>query len=204
MNNLGATPYIQDGNPDMYGLGIRLGFYIQWFTLITANLFENIEELPTIRLTLGSFVVANFIALIVQDRLHTVNAIDIFVMVVLYFGFYLSHIPVFAWRVLTRFDASVDPTRWTNSEAGLVDNLFQIVMVLGAAIFQLYYWLTVVPAIPKDNNGCPPPVGFFFGKRVELRDEAMHATNIVTQAVLAVISLWNLAGLFAERTASYQ
>jgi len=188
----------------MYGLGIRLGFYIQWFTLITANLFENIEELPAIRLTLGSFVVANFIALIVQDRLHTVKAIDIFVMVVLYFGFYLSHIPVFAWRVLTRFDASVDPTRWTNSEAGLVDNLFQIVMVLGAAIFQLYYWLTVVPAIPKDNNGCPPPVGFFFGKRVELRDEAMHATNIVTQAVLAVISLWNLAGLFAERTASYQ
>jgi len=188
----------------MYGLRIRLGFYIQWFTLTTANLFENIEELPTIRLTLGSFVVANFIALIVQDRLHTVNAIDIFVMVVLYFGFYLSHIPVFAWRILTRFDASVDPTRWTNSEAGLVDNLFQIVMVLGAAIFQLYYWLTVVPAIPKDNNGCPPPVGFFFGKRVELRDEAMHATNIVTQAVLAVISLWNLAGLFAERTASYQ
>lgn len=50
-----AKPHGFAGNPDVYGLGIRLGLYFQWIGSLTANFFLARERRPT----LAAFVVFN-------------------------------------------------------------------------------------------------------------------------------------------------
>ncbi|KAL9073481.1 MAG: hypothetical protein Q9161_002902 [Pseudevernia consocians] len=54
-----------DGNTDMYGIGIRIGFYLQWYGAIFASWLAP-SEVETLRFTITIYIAATFVALIAQ------------------------------------------------------------------------------------------------------------------------------------------
>ncbi|KAI0594586.1 hypothetical protein F4775DRAFT_606132 [Biscogniauxia sp. FL1348] len=79
-----------EGNADMYGIGIRLGFYLNC-------------EIETSRYAFSCFIAATFIALIVQTTTaqHPLTAVDIYAVLLLCFGYFYFLVPTFLWRLLT-------------------------------------------------------------------------------------------------------
>jgi hypothetical protein len=59
-----------EGNTDMYGLGVRLGFYIQWYAIILANwLSIKGQEVQNLRFGYGCLNFATFLAIVVSTSL---------------------------------------------------------------------------------------------------------------------------------------
>jgi hypothetical protein len=189
---------LENGNADMYGLGIRLGFYVQWYTLIVCNLLKIVEEIPSVRLALSSFVAANFIALAIQTARHALTLLDIYIALILYFGVYLSTIPVFLWRLATNFNPAVDPTRWHVVRISKFDNILNTVLIFGAAVFQLYFWIETVP---KTDFGLCVPSAFFF-TRMGLDDDRLRTINIAAQVLAGFICIFSTVVRYFESDSS--
>jgi hypothetical protein len=49
----------------MYGLGIRIGFYLQWYSAIVASWIAP-SEINSLRFTNSLFIAATFLALVIQ------------------------------------------------------------------------------------------------------------------------------------------
>ena len=101
-----------NGYADMYGLGIRTGFYLQWFGSIFADWVGAKAEALGLRFTNAFFVSATFLALLIQVSLNTLTALDIYIVLLLTFGGYYYLVPLYIWRLLTGCDPFLDPTRW--------------------------------------------------------------------------------------------
>jgi hypothetical protein len=91
MASICSTP----GNPDMYGLGIRIGFYLQWYSAILASSVAP-SEINPLRFSNSLFIAATFLALIIQTARDTLDPIDIYIVSLLIFGFnfYLVRVPI--------------------------------------------------------------------------------------------------------------
>jgi hypothetical protein len=102
-----------DGSSGMYGLGIRLSFYLQWYSSILA-LWLALSEIEGLRFTNSLFVASAFLALIIStsNDASGLQPVGIYVTLLLTFGYYLFLIPLYAWRVVTTGKASLGPTRW--------------------------------------------------------------------------------------------
>ena len=83
-----------DADADMYGIGIRLGFYETWFAGILASIFSIDEEGASNRFTMSMFISATFIALIAQTAQKTITPIDIYMALLMTFGYFYFLIPV--------------------------------------------------------------------------------------------------------------
>lgn len=77
-----------NGNADMYGLGIRLGYYLQWFGIILASPLAP-DEVPNARFALALFISATFQALIIQIVRRNLYIVEIYVVLLLTFGAYI-------------------------------------------------------------------------------------------------------------------
>ena len=64
------------GNTDMYGLGIRIGFYLQWFGTILALCVAR-GEVQGMRLSNSLFVASTFLALIIQTEQNNLKPVEI-------------------------------------------------------------------------------------------------------------------------------
>ena len=94
------------GNPDIYGLGVRLGIYLQWLSCLLAN-----HRLPDTRSALAQaymiFLTAICAAVVVMPVQSTCTfAIEI---VILYYMFYGGCLCVFTWPNLTTKEPN---SRW--------------------------------------------------------------------------------------------
>jgi hypothetical protein len=77
-----------DGNADMYGVGIRVGFYLQWYSCILASWISRVE-VPSMRISNLMFVSATFLATIIQTVENRVRPVEIYIFLLLTFGGYL-------------------------------------------------------------------------------------------------------------------
>ena len=89
------------GNPDFYGLGIRIGIYLQWITSFLANHFLH-EAIDSQLDTNTIFLLAMFVATVVATVQHTVQTAEIVVLMQLCFGFLFSILSVWGYRTGTR------------------------------------------------------------------------------------------------------
>ncbi|TKA66540.1 hypothetical protein B0A49_10482 [Cryomyces minteri] len=83
-----------DGNSDMYGLGIRIGFYLQWYSGILASILAP-SELPGLRFAKALFIAATFLALLIltiQNPLG-LQVAEVYIILLLTFGSYLFFVP---------------------------------------------------------------------------------------------------------------
>jgi len=187
------------GNSDMYGLGIRLGFYLQWFSrivtdilLVRSRLLDHERRLKSLtaevqgnRFALQCFVGATFIAIIYQTHTGSGNVVDLYISLLLCFGCYLHLIPTFLWRIVTGFDPVFDPTRWSPVPRSLTYRILNHLLVLASAAFQLWFWARKVEQdSPKDCK----LFGFLFAK-LSIRSSGLRITNILVQTIILTIAL---------------
>ncbi|KAI1496884.1 hypothetical protein F5X99DRAFT_47445 [Biscogniauxia marginata] len=169
-----------EGNADMYGVGIRLGFYLNWFAGILANVIAA-EEIETSRYAFSCFIAATFIALVVQTAQGTLTTLDMYIVLLLCFGYFFFLIPTFLWRLFTCFDVTLDPTRWPRARAGAFYHVVHGLLLLAVAAFQLWFWIVEASTTSECSY-----YGFLFA-RLEISATALRDTNIAFQALIVLI-----------------
>ena len=93
------------GNSDMYGLGIRLGFYLLWYGAILARWMAP-SEIKSVGYTTDVFVAATFLALIIltAEDVESLQPVETYIVLLLMFGAYLALVPMYLWRLVTACD----------------------------------------------------------------------------------------------------
>ncbi|KAJ4353472.1 uncharacterized protein N0V89_005202 [Didymosphaeria variabile] len=94
-----------DGNSDMYGLGIRLGYYFLWYGAILARWMAP-SEVKNVAFSTDMFVAATFLALIIltESDIDNLEPAETYIVLLLMFGAYLALVPIYVWRLLTACD----------------------------------------------------------------------------------------------------
>ena len=109
------------GNSDMYGLGIRIGFYLQWYGGIMATMIAK-SEIVGLRISNALFIAATFLALLIQVANNKLRLVEIYIILLLTFGSYLYFVPLYVWRVITGCSTRLDPSRYPRVRAGKLNN----------------------------------------------------------------------------------
>jgi hypothetical protein len=174
-----------DGNADMYGLGIRIGFYLQWFSGIMSS-FLAPSEVEGLRFSNTFFIAATFLALLIltiQD-VSSLHIVEVYIILLLTFGYFLFLVPLYLWRILIMSNANYDPTRWPRVKASGTYSVLSFLLLIAVASYQLWFWFARVP----DLNGqdCEE-FGFFFA-RVRLNTKWFEILNIVFYFLLLLNS----------------
>jgi len=173
------------GNEDMYGLGIRLGFYLQWFASMLANFLMIKREIASTRFAICSYLSAVLIALVIQIARGTATDLDQYIVLLLCFGAYYSNVAIFLWRILTCFRKEWDPTRWTVLASTLSLRIFSQVILTAIATLQFVFW-SKLPKGGTDDN-CRR-YGFLFVP-ASLYGVPLKAVNLSLSSFLLVMSL---------------
>ncbi|KAL7907404.1 hypothetical protein GGI35DRAFT_88214 [Trichoderma velutinum] len=171
----------REGRPDMYGLGIRLGIYFQWFGEILVEFFDE-ADVSDIRLLGLLFSGAIVLALLVEIVNHNVQAADIYIMLQLAGGSYIFLIPLYIWRALTCCDRKWDPLKWTR-EIHVPVYIVSTMMVM-VIVSSLHLWLFST-YMPTKGRQCEY-LGFFFTK-VKLDNVAFIVVNIVLHIIVILV-----------------
>lgn len=121
------------GNSDFYGLGIRIGIYLQWVTAFLANhlLRESIDtslEINTI------FLLALFIATTIATVKDTVVTSELVVLLHLCFGFLFSILSIWGHRTGSQL------ARGGKIRFPLIGSFFRLVLVTAVSAFGLWFW----------------------------------------------------------------
>lgn len=179
-----------EGNSDMYGLGIRLGFYLQWFGGLLAAWIAP-SEVKGLRFSTELFVAATFLALIIHTAgdVDSLQHVEIYIVLLLMFGVYLVLIPIYLWRLLTSCDPYWDPTRWPIVNPGRLTSNLSFILLVGVLIYQYWFWFAHIPSL--DDINCQQ-YGFLFGQ-VRLNSKVSVAMNALAYCFLGVIVLYFLA-----------
>lgn len=167
------------GNSDMYGLGIRIGFYLQWFGTILANWIAK-SEVPGMRFSNSLFVAATFLALVIQTAHAALRPVEIYIILLLTFGAYWYLVPLYLWRLITCGNRLLDPGAFPRVRAGPVLSALKFGLLVAVSIFQLWFWFGRVNAVNVDS--CVE-YGFFFGK-LALNNKGFVVANILFHFIL--------------------
>ncbi|KAK4163832.1 hypothetical protein QBC43DRAFT_289392 [Cladorrhinum sp. PSN259] len=174
------------GNSDMYGIGIRLGFYLQWLASVLANFLMIEAEIKSSQFSLLSYTGAVIIALAVQSAQKTATDLDTYIVLFLCFGASYAQVPIFLWRILTCFDANLDPTRWRAASSSTFLNVFSTLVLVAIAVLQYVFWTGLPAESAKDAEECQR-YGFLFVP-VSLYGTALKAVNLTLLTLLLLIS----------------
>lgn len=171
----------------MYGLGIRAGFYLQWYSSILASWVAR-SEVPSMRISNLMFVCATFLAMVIQTGRGNIRPIEIYISLLLTFGGYLSLVPLFLWRAVTGFKPQWDPTRYPQVRMGRLFSTLNFALLLAVSGFQLWFWI-VGEKLGFDD--CPQYGFLFWRLRLDLR--AFVVANVVFHTILLLFCLGILA-----------
>jgi hypothetical protein len=174
------------GNPDIYGLGIRLGIYFQWIGAVLSKWFRgNPEALRDLLDENGIFLLAIFITsiLLCTGGTDSPHAIEILILLHIFFGS----------TFIIMFDPNVsDSFEVISSFWGI---LVKYMITVGMAALGVWFWFTGIyklPATPGTSS-----YGFFFARF------AIGGPILVFFRVLAILNLivwfWALIGSCLER-----
>ena len=164
-----------EGDPDLYGLGIRLGIYIQWATSWLANNF--IPEAIADNLDTNSiFLLAVGVAVLHSTVASTINALDAIMLLMLAFGYLLSVLFLIGFRT-THMDKVLDGVSFPTSTFCVNARV-----LLGASLsaFAIWFWFVGIDTMTSD--GCAP---YFF---LFTKTSALGGARVFEQT-LSVIAL---------------
>ncbi|KAH6706454.1 hypothetical protein BKA61DRAFT_139130 [Leptodontidium sp. MPI-SDFR-AT-0119] len=181
------------GNADMYGLGIRIGFYFQWFGTILATWVAR-KEVTGMRLSGFFFVVAIFLALLIQTDRDNLRPAEIYIILLLTFGGYLHFVPLYVWRLLVGCDPDLDPTRHPRVKAGKIFTGLNFFLLITVCVFQLWFWIGRVPSLARE--GCTE-FGFLFA-RVRLNQRGFVVVHVILYFLLLLFCV-GILGIFVGK-----
>jgi hypothetical protein len=190
------------GNADMYGLGIRIGFYFQWYSTILASWIAR-PEVPSLRVSNSLFVAAAFLALIIQTVKENLRPVEIYIVLLLTFGGYLYLVPLYIWRLLTGCTPRWDPSRYSRVKNGKVFSALNFALLISVSLFQLWFWFAKAKTSWSSgfgSNTCRP-YGFFFWK-FHLDAKGFVIANILFHFILLACCL-SILGIMVAKQLEY-
>lgn len=173
----------------MYGLGIRIGFYLQWYGAILARWIAP-SEVKNLAFSLDIFVAATFLALInlTFNDFNSLEPVETYIVLLLLFGAYLALVPIYVWRLLTACNPYWDPTRYPRVNLGAMSANLSFTLLIGVLVFQYWFWFDRVPDL--DHRNCQQ-YGFIFGE-VRLNSKASIVLHALMYFWLGMVCLYIL------------
>ncbi|WDK20850.1 hypothetical protein CGRA01v4_12139 [Colletotrichum graminicola] len=166
------------GEPDLYGLGIRVAFYIQWFGAILVEYLE-VAGLPDMRLLGLLFSAAALIGLVVRLSAATLQPADVYIVLLLATGVYLFLVPLYAWKVVTCFRPYWDPFRWSSETPTPAFKGLNFTLLLAVTSLAIWYWCAFAPENPCSSE----QYGFLFSP-ISLGNKGFIASNAILYLVI--------------------
>jgi hypothetical protein len=191
------------GNADMYGLGIRIGFYFQWYSTILASWIAR-PEVPSLRLSNSLFVAATFLALVIQTAMNKLRPVEIYIVLLLTFGGYLYLVTLYIWRLLTCCTPRWDPSRYSRVRNGKVFSALNFALLISVSLFQLWFWFAKAKkAVSSTGSDTCRPYGFFFWK-FHMDAKGFVIANIVFHFVLLACCLSVMGVMVAKHLGHFE
>jgi len=180
----------------MYGLGIRLGFYLQWYGAILAAWIAR-GEVKGLRLANIFFSAATLLATVIQvAKGASLQVVEIYIILLFNFHSAVYLLPIFAYRFATKFNPRVDPTRFPRAPApSRAFNELEILLTIMVMIFQSWFWGIKVRTL--DNAVCDS-YGFLFYK-ISLRAPWFRIFHSVVAALILCLLLYLILCSCRER-----
>lgn len=171
------------GEPDLYGLGIRVAFYIQWFGAIVIE-YLDMSDLPDMRLIGLLFSAAAFLGLVIRLSVEarSVQPADVYIVLLLAMGIYIPLVPLYLWKAATCFNRYWDPFRWSKETPSPAYKGLNFTLLLAISSLGVWYWCSFVP----ENDCSSEQYGFFFS-RVGLGNKAFVAFNAIMYFVILFV-----------------
>lgn len=146
----------------MYGLVIRIGFYLQGYAGDLASWLAP-SEVNGLRLTNSVFIAAIFLFLLVHVILDISNrqVFEVYNILLLTFGYFFSLVPLYIWRILTGYNPALGPFRFPHVPPSQVYSVLNFLLLVAIASFQLWFWFARV--LNLDGQVCDE-YDFFIAK----------------------------------------
>jgi hypothetical protein len=169
------------GNTDLYGLGIRLGVYLQLFSTLIANHFL-VEISQAVWDANAVFLVAIFVAVVKSSTgSNTIASFEAFVMLQMLLAFVLAVFNVTGakWR---NFDLMTKQShvRFRSSPLG---SFTRSTLTTGIACYQVWFWLRGIDVLGQSER-CATFVFLF--ARVNIRSKAVIIFKVLSLLYLIV------------------
>lgn len=165
----------------MYGLGIRLGIYIQWFGEILVEFFDeaDVSDVRLLGLLLsGGIILGSLVAITGQD----IQPADVYIVLQLAAGSYVFLIPIYIWNTLSCCNPKWDPLKRTSEIKIPVYGFSNMILLIVISAVGIWFFATY---IPSKGRQCEQ-YGFFFAK-TKLDNAAFIVVNIVIYVIILLI-----------------
>jgi hypothetical protein len=187
------------GNQDMYGLGIRIGFYCHWFGSVLASWLAR-GEFRLIKLSNFLFVGGTFLAVVLQTSQNKLLPVETYIVLLLAFGGYLNVVPLYLWKGFTWCEPRMDPSKYPRASTGRIFMLMNFALMVGLSVFQLWFWIRRVSAVASD--GCVE-FGFFFAQ-IPLNEKGFVVANILFHFFLLFTCIGVVGFILAKQYDLYE
>jgi hypothetical protein len=118
------------GNGDLYGLGIRVGFYAQWLSTLIVKLFIH-QEIPTYRTVNLLLQLAVIVCLVFMTARRTIHSPEVMIAFWLLIGSPSS----LQWGLI--------------KQSGNVARLFRVALYAALSAYECWFWFAGVDALPQ-------------------------------------------------------
>lgn len=169
-----SAPCLIAGNPDMYGLGIRVSFYLMWICTLCLGLLEQ-EHIAI--LYVGELVLdaAVFLGLVMAASVGHLQAAEVYIVMLLLsttvYLFFPRHAADLVMVICPHLGLRLNKRAHENYVAA-ARSLYGIVIVG----LQLWFWISEVDYDGK--GGSCQQFGFLFGP-IDLNNAGLKAMHII-------------------------
>ncbi|KAI3391957.1 hypothetical protein diail_6395 [Diaporthe ilicicola] len=179
-------------NAGIYGLGIRVTFYLQWFGMIITSWVLESDAL-NLKFINALTTAATSVGLVLN--LGELRSVEIYIVLLLTSGALYFAVPVYLWRLMTCCRPWWDPERWTRIKMGWLFRVFTS-SIYGALLgLHVWFWCTGVhdrrkmDATSDTGTGTGTDCeqfGFFFAQ-VSLDSPGMVTANIILHFTILLV-----------------
>jgi hypothetical protein len=168
-------------HPELYGLGIRVAFYIQWFGALVMQFLDETElaDMRILGLCLSGGMTLAMVIQVADDKLQ---AAEIYVMLLLAAGVWIFVVPLYIWRGLSLCSPYWNPFRASRERQSPAFKLCEWVVLVALASVAAWYYTTFLPDVDRDCK----QYGFFFNK-VSLKSKVYMAFNGILYFVILLV-----------------
>ena len=186
------------GNADLYGLGNRVGFYLQLYSIIFAA-WACPTEVPKLCIANTLFRSIVFVTVVTQLlQSNALSTLDIYIALLLWSSSTINNSLIrLLWRMVTGFNPRWDPSRYRKSKpASRWFSRAEFLVLDAIFVFEIWFWTARVRA----QDQCEQ-YGFLFSK-VKTESKAFRFTNLGLSYVrFTITTVFLLANLVPRRAA---
>jgi hypothetical protein len=183
-----ATKCNIPGNPQMYGLGIRIAFYVQWFGLILVQYMDE-RDLPDVRILGLILSSATFLGLIIEVSENSLQAAEIYIVLLLCMGYFLFMVPYYLWKALTCCNPYWDPLRWTRERQSRIFQAMNFTLLLAISSFATWFWIAFINDTRDEGTPAGCRQSAFFFSEVSLTNSAYIAFNALLYFLILLVCI---------------